>query len=211
MFLTFLSFFIFLHECTNQLKFVFYLKVPATESFQKDVQFWFSPEDGSVEVVCMCAVDGIQVIDSGQLGSELTPGHLQDLVSDVALNDFDEMLHLVAVQLQLAELHGAAGAFHQSWGGQQSQGMTNATRPNSKCIVGEKEYLRVWHLYNEIPVMEVESLFRFSTFWWQKVLLSAHYDLLNIVLSPFLFFNLLFLTQIFHMSEKIKIYHKTQQ
>lgn len=61
----------------------------------------------------MCAVDGIQVIDSSQLGSELTPGHLQDLVSDVALNDFNKMLHLVAVQLQLAELHGAACTFHQ--------------------------------------------------------------------------------------------------
>lgn len=56
-----------------------------------------SPEDGSVEVVCMCAVDGIQVAGSGQLGSELTPGHLQDLVCDVALNHLDKVLHLVSV------------------------------------------------------------------------------------------------------------------
>lgn len=61
----------------------------------------------------MCAVDGVQVACSGQLGCELAPGHLQDLVGDVSLNHLDKMLHLVSVELQLSELHRAAGAFHQ--------------------------------------------------------------------------------------------------
>ena len=61
----------------------------------------------------MRAVDGVQVVGRGQLGCELTPGHLQDLISDVTLYDFDKMLHLVPVQLQLAELHGATCTFHQ--------------------------------------------------------------------------------------------------
>lgn len=58
-----------------------------------------SPEDGSVEVVCMCAVDGVQVAGGGQLGSELAPGHLQDLVGNVSLYHLDKMLHLVSVEL----------------------------------------------------------------------------------------------------------------
>lgn len=56
-----------------------------------------SPEDGPVEVVCMCAVDGVQVTGSGQLHYELAPGHLQDLVGDVSLYHFDKMLHLMSV------------------------------------------------------------------------------------------------------------------
>lgn len=72
-----------------------------------------SPEDGSVEVVCVCAVNGIQVTGGGQLGCELAPGHLQDLVGDVSLDDLDKMLHLVSVELELTELHRAAGTFHQ--------------------------------------------------------------------------------------------------
>lgn len=74
-----------------------------------------SPEDGSVEVVCVCAVDGVQVAGSGELGCELAPGHLQDLVGDVALDHLDKVLHLMPVKLQLAKLHRAAGAFHQRW------------------------------------------------------------------------------------------------
>lgn len=77
------------------------------------VQFRLSPEDGSVEVVGVCAVDAIQVTGTGQLGCELSPGHLQDLVGDVALYDFHKMLHFVPVELQLMELHRAARAFHQ--------------------------------------------------------------------------------------------------
>lgn len=72
-----------------------------------------SPEDGSVEVVCVRAVDGVQVAGSSQLGGELAPGHLQDLVGDVTLYHLDKMLHLVSVKLQLTELHRATGAFHQ--------------------------------------------------------------------------------------------------
>lgn len=64
----------------------------------------------------MCAVDGVQVAGSGQLGCELAPGHLQDLVGDVPLDHLDKMLHLVSVQLQLTELHRAAGSFYQRWG-----------------------------------------------------------------------------------------------
>lgn len=60
-------------------------------------QFQASPEDGSVEVVGMCAVDGVQVAGSGQLGSELAPRHLQDLIGNVSLNHFDKMLHLMSV------------------------------------------------------------------------------------------------------------------
>ena len=56
-----------------------------------------SPEDGSVEVVCMCTVNGVQVVGSGQLGCELAPGHLQDLVGDVSLDHLDKMLHFVSV------------------------------------------------------------------------------------------------------------------
>lgn len=85
------------------------------------LQFCGSPEDGSVEVVCVRAVDGVQVAGGGQLGSELAPGHLQDLVGDVALDHLDEVLHLVSVELKLPELHRAAGAFHQSWGGNQTK------------------------------------------------------------------------------------------
>lgn len=77
------------------------------------MQFQASPEDGSVEVVCVCAVDGVQVVGSGQLGCELAPGHLQDLVGDVSLYHLDKMLHLMSVQLQLTKLHRATGAFHQ--------------------------------------------------------------------------------------------------
>lgn len=72
-----------------------------------------SPEDGSVEVVCMHAVDGVQVAGGGQLGCELAPGHLQDLVGDVSLYHLDKMLHLMSVQLQLAKLHRATCTFHQ--------------------------------------------------------------------------------------------------
>ena len=64
-----------------------------------------SPEDGSVEVVGVHAVDGVQVLGGGQLGRELAPGHLQDLVGDVALDYLHKVLHLVAVELQLPELH----------------------------------------------------------------------------------------------------------
>lgn len=71
-----------------------------------------SPEDGSVEVVCMCAVDGVQVAGSGQLGCELAPGHLQDLVGDVSLDHLDKMLHLMSVELQLTKLHRATCTFH---------------------------------------------------------------------------------------------------
>lgn len=82
------------------------------------VQCQSSPEDGSVEVVCMCAVDGVQVAGSGELGCKLAPGHLQDLVGDVSLDHLDKVLHLMPVQLQLAKLHRAAGPFHQRWGKQ---------------------------------------------------------------------------------------------
>lgn len=72
-----------------------------------------SPEDGSVEVVCVCAVDGVQVAGSGQLGCELAPGHLQDLVGDVSLDHLDKMLHLMSVELQLTKLHRATCTFYQ--------------------------------------------------------------------------------------------------
>lgn len=61
------------------------------------MQFQPSPKDGSVEVVCMSAVDGVQVAGSGQFGCELAPGHLEDLVGDVSLYHLDKMLHLVSV------------------------------------------------------------------------------------------------------------------
>lgn len=61
------------------------------------IQFQPAPEDGSVEVVCMRAVDGVQIAGSGQLGCELAPGHLQDLVGDVSLDHLDKMLHLMSV------------------------------------------------------------------------------------------------------------------
>lgn len=64
----------------------------------------------------MHAVDGIQVAGSGQLGGELAPGHLEDLVGDVSLDHFHKVLHLVPVELQLTELHRAAGALHQGCG-----------------------------------------------------------------------------------------------
>jgi len=70
----------------------------------RDKQFPPSPEDGSVEVVCVRPVDGVQVAGGGQLGCELAPGHLQDLVGDVSLHHLDKMLHLVPVQLQLVKL-----------------------------------------------------------------------------------------------------------
>lgn len=60
-------------------------------------QFQASPEDGSVEVVCMYAVDGVQVAGSGQLGGEFAPRHLQDLIGNVSLNHLDKMLHLMSV------------------------------------------------------------------------------------------------------------------
>lgn len=68
------------------------------------MQFTNSPEDGPIEVVCMGAMDGVQISNVGQFVGELTPGHLQDLICDVALNDLDKVLHLMSVQLQLAEL-----------------------------------------------------------------------------------------------------------
>ncbi len=40
---------------------------------------------------------------------------LKDLVSDVALDHLHEVLHLVSVELQLMELSGATGTFHQRW------------------------------------------------------------------------------------------------
>lgn len=61
----------------------------------------------------MGAVDGVQVADAAQLVGELAPGHLQDLVGQVALNDLDKVLHLVPVELQLMELHRAAHALDQ--------------------------------------------------------------------------------------------------
>lgn len=64
----------------------------------------------------MRAVDGVQVAGGGQLGRELTPGHLEDLVGDVSLDYLDKVLHLVSVELQLTELHRATGAFHQRCG-----------------------------------------------------------------------------------------------
>lgn len=81
------------------------------------VQFQCPPEDGSVEVVCVSAVDGVQVAGGGQLGCELAPGHLQDLVGDVSLDHLDKVLHLMPVKLQLPKLHRASGAFNQRWGG----------------------------------------------------------------------------------------------
>lgn len=66
----------------------------------------------------MCAVDSVQVAGSGELGCELAPGHLQDLVGDVSLDHLDKVLHLMPVELQLAKLHRATGAFHQCWGKQ---------------------------------------------------------------------------------------------
>lgn len=81
------------------------------------VQFQFPPEDGSVEVVCVSAVDGVQVAGGGELGCELAPGHLQDLVGDVSLDHLDKVLHLMPVKLQLPKLHRASGAFNQRWGG----------------------------------------------------------------------------------------------
>ena len=65
----------------------------------------FLPEDGPVEVLCVCAVDGVEVAGAAELLSELTPRHLQDLVSYVALNHLHKVLHLMSVQLQLPELH----------------------------------------------------------------------------------------------------------
>lgn len=47
----------------------------------------------------MCAVDGVQVAGGGQLGGELAPGHLQDLVGNVSLYHLDKMLHLMSVEL----------------------------------------------------------------------------------------------------------------
>lgn len=72
-----------------------------------------SPEDGSVEVLGVRAVNGVQVVGTAQFVCELTPGHLKDLVSDVALDHLHEVLHLVSVELQLMELSGATGTFHQ--------------------------------------------------------------------------------------------------
>lgn len=82
------------------------------------MQFQSLPEDGSVEVVCVCAVDGVQVAGGGELGYELAPGNLQDLVGDVPLDHLDKVLHLMPVKLQLAKLHRAAGTFNQCWGKQ---------------------------------------------------------------------------------------------
>lgn len=79
------------------------------------MHYCVSPEDGSVEIVCVCAVDGVQVAGGGQLRGELTPGHLQDLVGDVPLDHFDKMLHLVSVELQLTELHRATSSFDKCW------------------------------------------------------------------------------------------------
>lgn len=81
------------------------------------VHFRSPPEDGSVEVVCVSAVDGVQVAGGGELGCELAPGHLQDLVGDVSLDHLDKVLHLMPVKLQLPKLHRASGAFNQRWGG----------------------------------------------------------------------------------------------
>lgn len=64
----------------------------------------------------MHAVDGIQVAGCGQLGGELAPRHLENLVGDVSLDHFHKVLHLVSVELQLTELHRAAGALHQRCG-----------------------------------------------------------------------------------------------
>ncbi len=72
-----------------------------------------SPEDGSVEVLGVRAVNGVQVGGAAQFVRELAPGHLKDLVSDVALDHLHEVLHLVSVELQLMELSGATGTFHQ--------------------------------------------------------------------------------------------------
>lgn len=68
-------------------------------------QFRASPEDGSVEVVRVHAVDSVKVAGSGQLGGELAPRHLENLVGDVSLDHFHKVLHLVPVELQLTELH----------------------------------------------------------------------------------------------------------
>lgn len=72
-----------------------------------------SPEDGSVEVFGVCAVNRVQVVGAAQFVCELAPGHLKDLVSDVALDHLHKVLHLVSVELQLMELSGATGTFHQ--------------------------------------------------------------------------------------------------
>lgn len=72
-----------------------------------------SPEDGSVEVFGVCAVNGVQIAGTAQFVCELAPGHLKDLVGDVALDHLHKVLHLVSVELQLMELNGATGTFHQ--------------------------------------------------------------------------------------------------
>lgn len=72
-----------------------------------------SPEDSSIEVFGVRAVDGVQVIGTAQFVCELAPGHLKDLVSDVALDHLHKVLHLVSVQLQLMELDGATSTFYQ--------------------------------------------------------------------------------------------------
>lgn len=54
-----------------------------------------SPEHGLVQILGMGTPDLLQVTHCCQPGPELTPGDMQDLIGDVALDDFHEVLHLV--------------------------------------------------------------------------------------------------------------------
>lgn len=64
-----------------------------------------SPENSPVQVLGMGPLDLLQVAHDSEAGSELTPADMQDLVSNVALDDLHKMLHLMLKQLQLPELH----------------------------------------------------------------------------------------------------------
>lgn len=75
---------------------------------------FLSPEDGSVEVFCVSAVNGVQIAGAAQFVCELAPGHLKNLISDVTLNDLHKVLHLMSVELKLMELNGSTCTLHQS-------------------------------------------------------------------------------------------------
>lgn len=63
-------------------------------------------------MAAMEVVNGVSFVT--QVLLELLPGDVDDLISDVTLHHFDEVLHLVSVQLELAELWRGAGVVYDS-------------------------------------------------------------------------------------------------
>lgn len=53
----------------------------------------------------MRSVDFLQVPHRRQFISKFTPRHVQDLVGNVALNNFHKVLHFVLIKLELSKLN----------------------------------------------------------------------------------------------------------